>query len=116
MKPGACILIVDDDPATRDLVQIALEDAGYQVRCAENGARALLEIIHTVPSLIVLDLVMPVMNGWELLEILRQHPRSRRIPIIVVTGTPVGAPKGASMVIEKPFAMTLLLRAIEGFD
>ncbi len=81
----APILVVEDEGDTRELLKRTLEKAGFEVRAAENGRLALEQIRQRVPSLILLDLVMPEMNGFELLAALREEPEWRDIPIVVVT-------------------------------
>lgn len=79
------VLVVEDDMTTRDLVVRMLEKEGWSVVSAENGEVALAAVQHRVPSLILLDLLMPEMDGFEFVERLREHPEWRHIPIIVVT-------------------------------
>jgi CheY-like chemotaxis protein/anti-sigma regulatory factor (Ser/Thr protein kinase) len=84
-NPPCPILIVDDDPVTRRLMRNMLEKAGCQVNEAENGEAA-LKLMETVrPSLVFLDLLMPVMDGFEFADRMRRHAEWRSIPIVVVT-------------------------------
>jgi CheY-like chemotaxis protein len=88
-KSDAPVLVVDDDDDTRDLVRTALEMEGYAVLEAENGKVALDLLTAgsaSEPCLIVLDLEMPVMPGWEFLAIIKGYHRPSQIPVIVVTG------------------------------
>jgi len=78
-------LIVEDDEATRNILGRTLEEAGWAVQEAENGAVALERIEATLPDLILLDLMMPVMNGFAFLNELRQMEQGINIPIVVVT-------------------------------
>ncbi|MGI8841111.1 MAG: response regulator [Caulobacteraceae bacterium] len=85
--PGAAgpVLVVEDDAATRELLQRSLAAKGYEVRQAADG-RAALELLKTVqPCLILLDLMMPNMNGFEFLHVLRQNKTWEAIPVMVVT-------------------------------
>ena len=82
---GAPVLVVEDDAATRELLSRSLTSAGHSVRQASDGRQA-LELLETVrPSLILLDLMMPNMNGFEFLHALRQNTSWQDIPVIVVT-------------------------------
>ena len=80
------VLVVDDDPDAREILKLVMRNIQLSVREARNGIDA-LEIIRTSqPSLILLDLMMPTMDGFQVLTHLRSDPRTRSIPIIVVTG------------------------------
>jgi CheY-like chemotaxis protein len=79
------VLIVDDDPASRRAMRQILEKEGFGVAEAENGRVALERIVHTRPSTIVLDLMMPQMDGFDLVASLHRREEWRKIPIVVVT-------------------------------
>jgi len=81
------ILIVDDDPATRERYRILIERKlpGYPVRVAENGATALAVMTQETPSLVVLDLMMPGMDGFEVLDWMRAEPRTRGVPVLILS-------------------------------
>ncbi len=93
LQPGheQTALVVDDDPSARDIAGRALERAGWQVREAVNGRTALEELAVQAPSLIILDLMMPEMDGFEFVASLHHRPEWRTIPIIVVTSMDVSA-------------------------
>jgi CheY-like chemotaxis protein len=78
-------LVVDDDPLAREMMRRALERAGWQVAEAENGRTALERLAATRPELIVLDLMMPEMDGFEFVIALRARPEWSRVPVLVVT-------------------------------
>jgi CheY-like chemotaxis protein len=79
------VLVVDDDPAMRDLVRRALEKEGIPVVEAEHGRAALERVARQAPALILLDLMMPEMDGFEFLAELRRQEAWRRIPVVIVT-------------------------------
>ncbi|MEI6043933.1 MAG: response regulator [Chloroflexota bacterium] len=79
------VLLVEDDPATRDMMRKMLEREGWRVREAENGLIGLQQIREQIPGLILLDLMMPQMDGFEFVRELRQHKDWRSIPVIVTT-------------------------------
>ncbi len=79
------MLIVDDDPEIRQVMRLVLEDEGYQVLEAINGEDALEIVCQNQPSMVILDLTMPVMDGMEFLSIFRKDARYRDIPVIVLT-------------------------------
>jgi PAS domain S-box-containing protein len=84
--PDATVLIVDDDPAARDRLARLVRDGGWRSVEAENGVAALEKLAEAQPSLILLDLVMPEMDGFELAARLRRDESFRDLPIVVVTG------------------------------
>jgi CheY-like chemotaxis protein len=83
-KPGK-VLVVEDDPATREMMRRTLERASWGVAEAENGRVALERLAAGQPDLILLDLMMPEMDGFEFLTELRRHEEWRAIPVVVVT-------------------------------
>ena len=85
------VLVVEDDAATRDVIKRALERDRWAESEAENGRRGLLSVARRVPDLIVLDLMMPEMDGFEFVAELRKSESGRRIPVVVVTAKEIGA-------------------------
>jgi len=79
------ILIVDDDPDVRTLLRRMLEREGYRVAEAEHGRAALVRLAHGLPGVILLDLMMPEMDGFEFLVELRRHETAHAVPVVVVT-------------------------------
>ena len=85
MQKLANILIVDDDPDVREAVKIVLETQPYQLTFASNGEECLEQVKKNRPDLIILDLLMPKKDGFEVIKELRGHPSYPRIPILVLT-------------------------------
>ena len=81
------VLIVDDDRISREVMRKSLEKAGWEVSTAENGKVALEHTEAMVPGIILLDLSMPVMDGFEFLREFRKHAKFRNVPVLVLTGT-----------------------------
>jgi signal transduction histidine kinase/DNA-binding response OmpR family regulator len=79
------ILVVEDDPNTRDLLRSMLTKDGWSVQTAENGRNALERIRNTRPGLVLLDLMMPEMDGFTFLEEFRQLPSGKTVPVVVLT-------------------------------
>jgi CheY-like chemotaxis protein len=79
------ILVVDDDASHRELMCELLEEMGYQTAQASNGKEALDQLEGELPSGVLLDLRMPVMSGWALLEAMKRLPRARELPIIIIS-------------------------------
>ncbi|MDX2177762.1 MAG: response regulator [Candidatus Sumerlaeia bacterium] len=112
------ILAVDDDEDLRALVDAALSDA-YEVVTANNGLDALVKLPKVEPDLFILDLMMPLMDGWELLAKLRQQPGHAKTPVVLLTALnktediKKGYALGASVYLTKPFELPRLLRNID---
>ena len=104
------VLVVDDDPSIRELLSTALEEDGYEVVPAVNGQDALAVCERWRPDVIVLDLMMPVMDGWTFAKRLRERDE---IPIVVLSAATDLARHaktiGAAAVIGKPFDLDQLL-------
>lgn len=111
---GARVLVVDDDPDIRDLLVSVLQDDGYEAEAARNGREALDLLERWRADVVVLDLMMPVMDGWTFAE--RLHEKQIRIPIVVLSAaTDVkrhAARLGAADVVAKPFDIDTLLPRI----
>jgi CheY-like chemotaxis protein len=110
MAGRASVLVVDDDEAIRDVVAEVLREEGYNVACAENGLQALqhIEGDHH-PDLVLLDLMMPVMSGWEVLEQLQADEKLSQIPVVVVSA--MNAP-GVREHLAKPIDLDRLLTTV----
>jgi CheY-like chemotaxis protein len=111
VSPPRTVLVVDDDSDIRELLQEVLRSEGYGVIAAENG-RVALEHLRSgapLPALVILDLMMPVMNGWELLDQLRADPELRALAVMVISGSGTPMPDGARRLLRKPFEMRRLL-------
>jgi CheY-like chemotaxis protein len=79
------VLVVDDDPNIRSLLQQELTEAGYTVRLAEDGRKALALIREETPGLVILDVMMPEMNGFDVAAVLKNDPATMDIPIIILS-------------------------------
>lgn len=111
------ILVVDDLPDNYFLLQTVLESEGYQVEVAHSGRSALESIASQPPDLVLLDVMMPEMDGFEVTRLIRQNPALPFIPIFLVTGysepTPAdGFDVGADGFIRKPIDFDDLLNRI----
>ena len=109
------ILVVDDDPAIRNVVADILEMSNYAVRMATNGLEALNEIRKFPPAVVLLDLMMPVMDGWEFLRRLRDEPVS--VPVAVMSAArdagAVSDELGAQAFLPKPFELDDVLLVVD---
>jgi CheY-like chemotaxis protein len=108
------VLVVEDDPSVRGLLQTLLTAEGYEVGTASDGLAGLVKASAQHPSLILLDLMMPDLGGIRVLEEMRGDPQLRDIPVVVVTGKVDAVPGlrevlGEANVFAKPFAVAELL-------
>jgi CheY-like chemotaxis protein len=108
------VLVVDDDQATREELSRALAAEGFQVSAVGNGAEALEVMARDGgPNVILLDLEMPVMSGWEFHSLVRRDPGLSKTPIIVISGHVqnqiVANAHGVEFVLRKPVALDDLL-------
>ena len=100
------VLVAEDDRSVRMTIEFVLEDEGFEVHMAADGAEALQKAREILPDVILLDQIMPKMDGKEVLAALRADDSTRSIPVVVLTGMARGAPSewpGAHFV-GKPFA------------
>jgi DNA-binding response OmpR family regulator len=108
-KPSATVLVVDDDPAIVGLLETRLSSTGYRVLTAADGEEALQQARAENPDLVVLDVMMPKMNGWEVARALRHDDDTRNIKIVMLTAigpqvNEMTSPLyGADAYIDKPF-------------
>ena len=111
------VLVVDDDEAIRDLLDDVLELEGYESRIASDGEAALAAAADWTPDLIVLDLMMPRMDGWQFREAQRGLPQLRDVPILVVSASQRARDAyhelGAAAVVNKPFDLEELISTID---
>ena len=112
------IMVVDDHPDLVEIVRITLETEGFNVRCFYNGQQLFAGLKEQKPDLILLDIMMPQMNGWEVLRRLKEDPGMASIPVILLTAKVQsndvleGYNMGADYYITKPFTNTQLLTGI----
>lgn len=85
MTPGQYILVVDDDDDFRETLCEVLVEAGYPVQQAENGEVALQRAREELPGIVLLDLKMPVLDGWGVMERMRKDARSAGVPILILS-------------------------------
>jgi CheY-like chemotaxis protein len=112
-SPRSSILIVDDDPDVLCALSEALRLEGYTVRTARDGIEALESIAEERPALIISDLMMPAMTGFELLGALKSHPDTATIPTLIITAARQRPQDGLEApILPKPLDFDALLRAI----
>src|SRR5258706_13744561 len=113
------ILVVDDDADIVELVSFNLKQAGYAVGTAKDGVEAIKKTCSLAPDLIVLDLMMPELDGFAVCEVLRHDPITASVPIIILTAWPgelirmAGLESGADDFMAKPFSPRELVSRVE---
>jgi CheY-like chemotaxis protein len=110
---GKRVLIVEDDEDIRETLSEALEIEGYDVARAQDGADGLRSLRRVHPDVIVLDLMMPRMNGWEFREAQKRDPELAGIPVVVASAAHPRADIDADAYIEKPFELRRLVQVVE---
>ena len=112
-----CILVVDDDDAIRKLLFTILRRRGLAVDVAKDGIEALERLDQCAYALVLLDLMMPRLSGWEVLRRIGERPRGERPVVIVLTAGPEPRdfdPDVVAGTLRKPFEISLLLEAVQG--
>lgn len=116
---AAKILVIDDDANIRELILVNLAAAGYEVKTASNGRDAIEKITMFLPALIVLDIMMPEIDGWEVCKFVRDDPGLEHIKIIMLTARGSERDKlvgkgilKADDYLTKPFDIDDLIRTI----
>src|SRR5207244_6568725 len=107
-QPGPLVLIVDDDPALRRYVRASLESEGYAVREAGSAEEGLAALEEESPDLILLDVMMPKIDGWEMLRLVQERHGVGAIPVIMFSGrvdegADEAVSRGAKAFVGKPF-------------
>ena len=110
------VLVVDDDPSLLEVTSFVIESEGMAVETAKNGEEALALLqAGRLPGLVLLDLMMPVMNGWEFLEVVGKDPLLKGIPVVVLTAAARPDVPGVAGVLCKPMDLKALLRVVERY-
>jgi CheY-like chemotaxis protein len=115
-RKGRRILVVEDDPGIRESLVECLETEGFEVQPAANGAEGLARLRTRRPNLVVLDLVMPVMNGAEFLDAVARDAALRDVPVLLMTAampSPGESLPRATAYLSKPFELGELLDAVD---
>ncbi|HEX3299417.1 MAG TPA: response regulator [Actinomycetota bacterium] len=114
------ILVIDDEPAIADVLRMLLEFRGHEVFVANDGSRGYATAQRQAPDVIVLDLMMPVMDGFATLAALRNDERTTAIPVVILSALGSAEVKqrchdmGVRAFLQKPYKPEDLLRAVEG--
>lgn len=112
---GEEILIIEDDPDVAALLKSELAKHHYRIRVASDGLTGLTEAQRRQPALIILDLMLPVLNGWEVCRSLKHHPKTQTVPLLILTALTTeeervkGLELGADDYLTKPFSLKELM-------
>src|SRR4051812_21996173 len=107
---ASVVLVVDDNELIRETLSDILTDAGYDVATAENGQKA-LEVMHRLSiRLVFLDLLMPVMDGWQVFSEMRASPSLTGIPVCAMTVTAREGPAGTACTLHLPYDLKTVLQ------
>jgi two-component system alkaline phosphatase synthesis response regulator PhoP len=117
-RPPTRVLVAEDEPDVAELIRYTLAREGFEVVIAANGAEALRQARESRPDLVLLDLMLPQVNGWELCRRLKQDPATRALPVIMLTARAEEADKvlgfelGADDYVTKPFSTRELIARV----
>lgn len=110
------VLIVDDEFGVAEVLQSILEDEGYRVVCAINGKQGLARLLEVKPDLVMLDYMMPIMDGARTLAEMRQQPQSAHIPIVMMSSLEEASIRenctGYAGFIRKPFRAAAVIALV----
>lgn len=117
----AHIVVADDDPDILNIVSMSLEALGHDVERATNGLEAVEAVRRVRPELVVMDLMMPGMNGYEATEILKADPETADIPVLALTAKAMrgdeerGRQAGVDAYVTKPFRISQVIEVVNQF-
>ncbi len=115
------ILVVDDSATVRKLISSKLEKSGHEVQCAIDGIEALEKINEVVPDLILLDINMPRMDGYQVCKLIRNNEATKDVPVVMISGKDGffdkvrGRMAGTTGYITKPFGPETLMKTVETY-
>ena len=118
VKPGAVILVVDDDAAILRIVEVTLQRTGYEVKTAPDGQEALKMLRKLVPDVMILDVNLPGLSGFDLCHIVKRDQRLQHVPVIFFTAQDspkdfqTGMDSGGIIYLLKPFKPEKLLQSV----
>ena len=121
MTKGKTILVVDDSPTVRKLIAGKLEKCGHDVFCSNDGVEAMERLEDLRPDLILLDITMPRMDGYQVCKLIRSNSVTKDVPVVMISGKDGffdkvrGRMAGTSGYITKPFGPETLMKAVESY-
>lgn len=116
ISSGKSVLIVEDDDAIRSTIRLILECEGYEVLTAANGRDGIEVLKKSRPNVVLLDLMMPIMDGYQFLRVIADTPASSDIPVAVLTASGLTQkPEGAQALYQKPLELETLLQIVQQY-
>jgi len=121
MPKGKTILVVDDSPTVRKLIAGKLEKCGHDVFCASDGVEAMERLEDFTPDLILLDITMPRMDGYQVCKMIRANSVTHNVPVVMISGKDGffdkvrGRMAGTTGYITKPFGPETLMKTVETY-
>ena len=121
MPKGKKILVVDDSPTVRKLIAGKLEKSGHEVICASDGVEAMERLDGLLPDLVLLDITMPRMDGYQVCKLIRNNTATQNVPVVMISGKDGffdkvrGRMAGTTGYITKPFGPETLMKAVETY-
>lgn len=121
MTKGKTILVVDDSPTVRKLIAGKLEKCGHEVICSSDGVEAMEQLESLRPDLVLLDITMPRMDGYQVCKLIRNNVATKDVPVVMISGKDGffdkvrGRMAGTSGYITKPFGPETLMKAVESY-
>jgi twitching motility two-component system response regulator PilG len=121
MPKGKAILVVDDSPTVRKLIAGKLEKCGHEVFCSNDGVEAMELLADLRPDLVLLDITMPRMDGYQVCKLIRNNPETKDVPVVMISGKDGffdkvrGRMAGTTGYITKPFGPETLMKAVETY-
>jgi twitching motility two-component system response regulator PilG len=115
------VMIVDDSPTIRKILGLTLERAGYKVVAEPDGESAIERLVHVVPDVILLDIAMPKIDGYEVCKRIKQDPRTKAVPVVMLSGKGAlfdkvkGHMAGATEYLTKPFETPAVLAVVANY-
>jgi len=115
------VLVVDDNPVSRELIREVLEGPQQRILEAEDGEEALEKVLQEEPDLVLLDITMPRMDGYEVCKQIRSNPAAKDLPVVMISGKDGffdkvrGRMAGSTGYVTKPFGPETLMKALETY-
>jgi twitching motility two-component system response regulator PilG len=121
MAEQPVVVVIDDSPTIRKILELTLQRAGVRVVGAASGVSGLAAVAQHTPAVIFLDIMLPKTNGYQLCQVLKRHPQSRRTPVIMLSGKDGlfdkvrGRLAGANDYLTKPFEPGAVLAVLQKY-